>query len=131
MGGGHQSMNTTTLGRIAALLILLAMAASAPAQDVKRVPPGPGSLTAAQPQGIGRPHSLLVYDGKLYIGATKGVAAIDEKGELLWTQELPEADGRALDVDGEHVAFSSFLISGVERGSGLTGALMWGAPSQK
>ena len=124
-------MKTTTPGRMAALLILLATAAGAPAQDVKRVPPGPANLTAVQPQGIGRPHSLRVYDGKLYVGATKGVAAIDEKGELLWTQELPEADGRALDVDGEQVAFSSFLISGVERGSGLTGALMWGAPSQK
>ncbi|MFO1269814.1 MAG: hypothetical protein U1F67_25455 [Rubrivivax sp.] len=101
------------------------------AQDIKRVPSSPGTLTAPEIKDIGRPHSLLVRAGKLYIGGTKGLAALDEKGTVLWTTELPEADGRAVDVDGEHVAYSSFLIAGLDRGSGLTAALMWGSPSQK
>lgn len=115
----------------AVLLGLLLMGTTALAQDVKRVPPQPGSFKAPELQGIGRPHTLLVRDGTLYIGATAGLAAVDGKGEVLWTLALPEADGRAVDVDGDQIAYTSFLINGVDRGSGLAGALMWGAASQK
>ena len=125
------SLATSVVRTTFALLCLSALACEAPAQDVKRVPPEPAALKAPELQDIGRPHSLLVRDGKLYVGGTKGVAALDEKALVVWSQELPEADGRALDVEGDHVAYSSFLVAGVDRGSGLTAALMWGAPSQK
>lgn len=102
------SLATSAVRTTFALLRLSALACEAPAQDVKRVPPEPAALKAPELQDIGRPHSLLVRDGKLYVGGTKGVAALDEKALVVWSQELPEADGRALDVEGDHVAYSSF-----------------------
>ena len=127
-----RSSTARTVARAAFISLGLTMLAGlAPAQDVKRVPPEAATLKAPELQDIGRPHSLLVRDGKLYVGGTKGIAALDEKGMIVWTQELPLADGRAVDVDGDHVAYSSFLIAGVDRGAGLSGALMWGAASEK
>ena len=63
---------------------------------------GTASFAQAQVQGETIRVRPLVRDGKLYVGGTKGVAALDEKGAVIWSQELPEADGRAVDVEGDH-----------------------------
>jgi hypothetical protein len=124
-------MNNGAKHWTAALLGLLAVATAAWSDDTKRVPPEPGTMKVSEVQGIGRPHSLLVREGMLYIGGTKGIAALDANGDILWTKSLPEADGRALDVEGEHIAYTSFRIFRTDRGSGLPGMLMWGAASEK
>lgn len=113
-----------------AALAALSATVAAQAQDIARVAPAPASIQAPElAASIGRVHSLLVKDGRLVVGATRGVAVIDAEGRLVWSTPLPEADARAVDVEGGQVAYTSYVINGFERSGGLTSALMWGNPS--
>lgn len=117
---------------MAVMAVLTAFAIRpAAAADIKRVDLAPAPIAVPDLTAIGRPQTLRVHEGKLYVAGTAGVAALDAGGQLLWTVSLPEADARSLDVDANGVAFTSFSIVGYERGKGAAGALAWGEPSVK
>lgn len=117
---------------MAVMAVLIAFAIRpAEAADVKRVDLAPSPIAVPDLSAIGRPQTLRVHEGKLYVAGTAGVAALDAGGQLLWTVSLPEADARSLDVDANGVGFTSFSIIGYERGKGAAGALLWGEPSVK
>ena len=70
---------------------------------------------------IGLVTSLRVSGDTLYVGGTTGLAALDHSGKVLWTLELPAAMARQIDADGQHVAFTSFDLAGIDR-SALLGS---------
>ena len=114
-------------------LALAATCATAPAHadEVKRVPPAPASITLPDLSAIGQPHSVVVRNGVLYVGARTGLAAVDRSGQLLWTVKLAPMNTRQVEADAEHVAWSGAEVLGLVDGGGVTAALMWNDPSRK
>jgi outer membrane protein assembly factor BamB len=101
-----------------------ALTTAADAADPKRVEPLPATLTAPDLSSIGRPHGLLARDGRLYVGATGGVAVIEADGKLAWSTPLAAANVRWVDVDGGQVAWTSYVVQGVQGTGELAGALL-------
>lgn len=100
-------------------------------EDIKRVPPAPATVTAPDLGTIGAPVSLLVKNDRLYVGTTAGLAVIGADGKVLSSVPLPAMSARGLDAEGDQVAYAGYAIKGLEAGTGLTAALMWGSPSDK
>jgi hypothetical protein len=101
-----------------------ALTTAAEAADPKRVEPPPATLTAPDLSSIGRAHSLLVKDGRLYVGATGGVAVIEADGRLAWNTPLAPANVRWVDVDGGQIAWTSYVVQGVSGTGDLAEALL-------
>jgi hypothetical protein len=115
------------------VLALIGTAVCAPthAKDIARVQPAPATVTAPDLGAIGSAVSLLVKNDRLYVGATAGLAMIGPDGTVLSSVPLPAASGRGLDADGDQIAYTGYAIKGLEAGTGLTAALMWGSPSDR
>ena len=119
--------------RPAATLVLTlvgtALGATAYAKDIKRVPPAPATVQAPDLSAIGATVSLLAKNDRLYVGTTAGLAVVGADGTVLSSVPLAAMSARGLDTDGDQVAYASYAIKGLEKGTGLTAALMWGSPS--
>lgn len=113
------------------LLAAACVLAPAHAAEVKRVPPSPASMALPDLSAIGQPHSVVVRNGVLYVGAREGLAAVDRGGQVLWTLKLPPMSTRQVEADAEHVAWSGAEVLGLVDGTGVTAALMWNDPSRK
>jgi hypothetical protein len=70
---------------------------------------------------IGEITSLKEFNGVLYAGARKGLAAINSSGQIVWTLDLPLVNVRMIDVDGECVAFTNYSIVGINEATGFKG----------
>jgi hypothetical protein len=75
---------------------------------------------------IGLPMSFSVVGKQLIVGGSKGLAAVDETGKVLWTLELQQADARQVAADDSGVAFTSFDVGGVDRSGPLSSNLLGG-----
>jgi PQQ-like domain len=116
------------------VLTLLAMALGGAAfakDDIKLVPPAPPTVTAPDLGALGATVSVLARNDRLYVGTTAGLAVVGADGKVLSSVPLPAMSARGLDADGDQVAYTSYVIGGVVKDEGVTGALMWGAASDK
>jgi hypothetical protein len=64
--------------------------------------------------------SLRENGGMLFVGAQRGVAAVDGAGKVLWTVALPDAMARLVEADADGVAWTSFNPDGVVEGSAVS-----------
>jgi len=95
---------------------LLASSLSAGAKHTNLVTPAlVGELKEDQLQ-LGHITSIKAVNGKLAVGAVKGVALVDETGKVLWSLALPEVGVRLVDADGQGLAWSGFTFLGVDKG---------------
>jgi hypothetical protein len=67
---------------------------------------------------LGEVTSMRVANGKLYVGAQKGVASLDASGKVLWEVVLPAVTVRLIDADAQNVAVSSYSVVGLESAEG-------------
>ncbi len=128
-----RSLRCAARGAWAAALAVVSALAPGPAAaaDVKRVDATPSAIPVPDLAGIGQVLSVTVREGRLYVGGSSGIAAVDAQGQVLWMTKLSEAVSRSIDADANGVAYAAFNIVGYERGKGAAGALLWGQPSMK
>ncbi len=75
---------------------------------------------------IGLPSSFSVVGARLIVGGSKGIAALDGSGKVLWVLELPPAKARQVAADETHVAFTSFDQGGVVKTGVMSSSLLAG-----
>jgi PQQ-like domain len=67
---------------------------------------------------LGEVTSMRVANGKLYVGAQKGLASLDANGKVLWEVALPAVTVRLVDADALNVAVSSYSVVGLDSAEG-------------
>jgi hypothetical protein len=67
---------------------------------------------------LGELTSMRSANGKLYVGAQKGLASLDENGHVLWQVALPAVTVRLVDADGQNVAVTSYNVVGLDAAQG-------------
>jgi len=120
--------------RAGLILGLLALAASPAARalfdpEITHTKVGEPRIAAAVDPAlarIGTPMSLAVAGARLVVGGSRGVAALDAAGKLLWLIELPPATVRQVAADEHNVAFTSFDFGGVDRSGAMASSLLAG-----
>lgn len=76
------------------------------------------SLAMAQ-LNVGNLTHLKVYQSKIYVAGSTGVACLTKPGEVLWQLTLPAADTRLIEVDESGVVFTSYDYDGIEKTGGF------------
>ena len=76
------------------------------------------SLAVAQ-LNVGNLTHLKVYQSKIYVAGSTGVACLTKPGEVLWQVTLPAADTRLIEVDENGVVFSNYDYDGIEKKGGF------------
>lgn len=103
---------------------LLAAACGGGIKHTKVTTPQLTDLKDAELAKVGRITSMRENGGTLFIGAEKGLAAVDGGGKVLWTIPLPEATARLVEADADGVVFDSFTADGVVEGGAVSAFLM-------
>src|SRR6266849_1091159 len=112
------------LRRSLLLAVSLAAACGGGIKHTKITKPTTQEVDAQELAKVGRITSLRESGGTLFIGAEKGLAAVDGSGRVLWTLVLPEAAARLVEADADGVAFGSFNPAGIVEGSPLAQFLL-------
>lgn len=108
-------------------IVCAALCAAACGGGIKHtriVQPTSEDVSAAELAKVGRITSMRESGGTLFIGAEKGLAAVDASGKVLWTVELPAATARLIEADADGVAFDSFDADGVEQAGAVSAFLL-------
>jgi PQQ-like domain len=111
-------MKSLTSLRTAALAAVLLAAGCGGIQHSNVVSPqvlAAGKIDTAK---LGEITSMRVANGKLYVGAQKGLASLDASGKVLWEISLPEVTARMVAADAQNIAVSSYSVVGLDAAEG-------------
>src|SRR6266550_4737086 len=111
-------MKSSTSLRSAALAAVLVAAGCGGIQHSNVVTPqilASGKIDTAK---LGEVTSMRVANGKLYVGAQKGLASLDAGGKVLWEVVLPAVTVRLVDADAQNVAVTSYSVVGLDSAEG-------------
>lgn len=64
---------------------------------------------------VGTLTHLKVFQNKIYLAGTKGVACLKSPQEVEWQLSLPESDSRLIEVDENGIAFVTYNYDGIEK----------------
>jgi hypothetical protein len=76
------------------------------------------SIAMAQ-LNVGALTHLKVYQSKIYLAGSTGVACLKSPTEIEWQLSLPPADTRLLEVDGNGVVFVTYDYDGISKEGGF------------
>jgi hypothetical protein len=96
------------LRKLLSFALALAAACGGGIKHTKITKPAALEVDAQELAKVGRITSLRESGGTLFIGAAKGLAAVDASGRVLWTLALPDATARLVEADADGIAFDSF-----------------------
>ena len=68
---------------------------------------------------IGTLTHLKVYNSKIYLAGTTGIACLNSPTDVAWQLALPAADTRLMEVDENGVAFVTYDYDGIEKKGGF------------
>src|SRR4051812_20500399 len=77
------------------------------------------SVLAIAQADIGTLTHLKVFQSKIYLAGTTGIACLKSPTEVEWQLALPAADTRLLEVDDNGVAYVTYDYDGVEKKGGF------------
>src|SRR5438270_3066238 len=100
-------------------LALALAAACGGVQHTNVSKPTSQEVNAEELAKLGRITSLRENGGTLFIGAEKGIAAIDGSGKVLWTLEQPAAMARLHEADADGITITTFNGDGIAEGGAV------------
>ena len=68
---------------------------------------------------IGTLTHLKVYQSKIYVAGTTGIACLKSPTEVDWQLTLPNADNRLIEIDDKGVAFVTYDYDGIDKKGGF------------
>ncbi|MDB4980171.1 MAG: hypothetical protein JWM82_923 [Myxococcales bacterium] len=111
-------MKSVTSLQTAALAAVLFSAGCGGVQHSNVVSPQVLASGKIDTDQLGEVTSMRVANGKLYVGAQKGLASLDASGKVLWQVVLPAVTVRLIDADAQSVAVSSYSVVGLDTAEG-------------
>lgn len=75
--------------------------------------------TSISQLNIGNLTHLKVYQSKIYVAGSTGIACLKSPTEVDWQLTLPPADNRLLEVDDNGVVFVTYDYDGIEKNGGF------------
>src|SRR5674476_87626 len=76
------------------------------------------SIGSAQ-LNVGNLTHLKVYQSKIYVAGTTGVACLKSPTEVEWQLSLPPADNRLMEVDENGVVYVTYDYDGIDKKGGF------------